>query len=645
MKYPTKLFLLVVSIAAMMFIAACNIGPLAGQISIGTKIACSAAEAGSTRCDSHNISVQQCSLMGESYVWTTSEQCPADENSGRICKVSSPTTAGCVSGGCVYKDTNGEYFGAEQGQSGCDQNLAVKCMNSPAETITDCVLSSVSAGPVCQDGNCVCLTTDDCTASGKGVYCLNSNCISCAPDPANCIYSECSLTGTDPTCSDTTCTRASQEGLACTGGICRSEVCTPKMDNNVLLMHFDEADSIFNDDFSAAALDPAKWAFTGTGTATIQSEKLHIVGGGTGWLNAGVTSKDLMNLIGDFDVQVDFSGLSWTGGTDGGPMLMVQTSDNTKAFYVRRNIAGRYDRDVYITPNYVSYSYVAGSGTSGRFRITRVGSTMYSYYWDSTNLKWAQIGASYSLSNADMHAKLLFNSYNSNPAIVDFDNFLATYSVGTSKADSSGKNNNGANYGKAVSAASKDGFGNALRFDGHNDYAQIPSSSTLDLSGGQFTVEFWTKMDSLLATGRHAVFVSRLGTTVQGWQVIFDASKNIAGMFRSSTGDNLFSVNYPTLAAGNWYHIVYTYQAVGSDATVNLFINGQRIGTKTFVGKTMGTPTGVMYIGTNKDGAPANNFGGREFSGIVDDVAVYSRALSDEEILLHYNLNKPLPNP
>jgi len=47
-----------------------------------------------------------------------------------------------------------------------------------------------------------------------------------------------------------------------------------------------------------------------------------------------------------------------------------------------------------------------------------------------------------------------------------------------------------------------------------------------------------------------------------------------------------------------------------------------------------------LYIGTNRDGAPSGSTDGRrEVNGAIDEVNIYNRILTDQEILNRYNSN------
>ena len=78
------------------------------------------------------------------------------------------------------------------------------------------------------------------------------------------------------------------------------------------------------------------------------------------------------------------------------------------------------------------------------------------------------------------------------------------------------------------------------------------------------------------------------------------------------------------IAAGQWYHVVATYDG----NTVTLYVNGAQVAQGALGAHTLSTNM-ALYIGTRAQS-------GEVFSGRIDDVALYSRALSATEVQLHY---------
>lgn len=77
--------------------------------------------------------------------------------------------------------------------------------------------------------------------------------------------------------------------------------------------------------------------------------------------------------------------------------------------------------------------------------------------------------------------------------------------------------------------------------------------------------------------------------------------------------------------AGQWYHVVGTYDGV----TIKIFVNGV-LANSAALATTIGSNTYPLYIGENSQ-AP-----GREWTGTIDEVKIFDRALPDNEVYSMY---------
>jgi hydrogenase maturation factor HypE len=84
-----------------------------------------------------------------------------------------------------------------------------------------------------------------------------------------------------------------------------------------------------------------------------------------------------------------------------------------------------------------------------------------------------------------------------------------------------------------------------------------------------------------------------------------------------------------SLALNTWTHLAATYDGT----TVRLFVNGVQAGTRAVSG-SLAASTGALRIG-------GNAVWGEYFSGRIDEVRIYNRALSAAEI--QADMNQPVP--
>lgn len=188
-------------------------------------------------------------------------------------------------------------------------------------------------------------------------------------------------------------------------------------------------------------------------------------------------------------------------------------------------------------------------------------------------------------------------------------------------ADSSGNGNNGTAYGGANTTFGK--LGNAGNFDGSNDYVNAGSAASLNPTTA-ITIGAWVNLNQV---GVPYVITSRQGADGQTYSLWIN-SDNRLYLYLSSDGAtwNMTMNSAVALAAANtWYHLVGTYDRTN----LRLYINGAANGTP--VGATSN-----IYSGTATNRISWDS-GSTYLNGLIDDVRIYNRALSSQEISNLYN--------
>ncbi len=163
----------------------------------------------------------------------------------------------------------------------------------------------------------------------------------------------------------------------------------------------------------------------------------------------------------------------------------------------------------------------------------------------------------------------------------------------------------------------------APRFDGTNDLVEVPFAG--DLNAPVFTIEVWAKIAGGSSTLRSPLS-SRDDLPQRGYSLYASVSNKwefwtgqAAGGWQVITGANAL--------IGAWTHLVGTYDG----AIKSFYVNGALIGA----GATVFVPNTAqpLRIGAGANENPAGQF---FFNGNIDEVAVYGRALSADEVLFHY---------
>ncbi|MBI9018885.1 MAG: hypothetical protein JEZ07_16665, partial [Phycisphaerae bacterium] len=171
----------------------------------------------------------------------------------------------------------------------------------------------------------------------------------------------------------------------------------------------------------------------------------------------------------------------------------------------------------------------------------------------------------------------------------------------------------------------------AMDFDGSDDYIAIADDDSLDFTGA-FTVAAWVKTET--ATGYGYIVFKADTTTVDGYYIGKVNGKWQFVCAVDGTMPYVQSDNAPV--ADTWTHVLGRRLA---DGTMELFIDGvkQTYNTASITGTI--NSTGGLYLG--KDVEYQNDY---EFDGIIDEVCIYNRDLSDSEVNLLYNTSQTLYN-
>jgi glucose/arabinose dehydrogenase len=202
--------------------------------------------------------------------------------------------------------------------------------------------------------------------------------------------------------------------------------------------------------------------------------------------------------------------------------------------------------------------------------------------------------------------------------------------TGTIANDNSGNNNTGTlTNGPTWSATGK--YGSAILFDGTNDLVNVNDANSLDLTNGM-TIEAWVNPSNL--TGYKTVICKENGTNNLAY--VLSANNNTSGTANQRPNTRIRIGTTTTTATGTtkltlntWAHIASTYDGI----TLRFFVNGTQVSTSNVTGNMI-TTTNLLRIG----GSP--NLGTQYFAGLIDEVRVYNRALSQAEI--QTDMNTPI---
>ena len=164
--------------------------------------------------------------------------------------------------------------------------------------------------------------------------------------------------------------------------------------------------------------------------------------------------------------------------------------------------------------------------------------------------------------------------------------------------------------------------GDALSFDGV--YGYVDCGNDASLSGmAKLTIEAWVK-PTIINRWNHIVDKTGSHGQISGYK--FSITNGNKFRFRIRFMDDSMTALYSnTMAQVNlWYHYVATYD----QEQMRIYINGNLDNSISEI-KAIKHSSSSLVIGYNWE--PSHTF-----SGTIDEVAIYNRALSAEEIQRHY---------
>jgi hypothetical protein len=176
----------------------------------------------------------------------------------------------------------------------------------------------------------------------------------------------------------------------------------------------------------------------------------------------------------------------------------------------------------------------------------------------------------------------------------------------------------------------------AQQFDGIDDEISASADDTFDWDASDsFTIEYWMKTQAAATPSGNQVIVGRDDSSSQlhWWTGLWGDSRTAAFILIATSGDGadpVFFIRGTTdLTDGNWHHVVAVRD--NSSGQNILYVDGSEEDAKT-VTYTTGFESGTAALNIGW----LNLSGHYRFNGTLDEVALYDRALTAEEILQHY---------
>lgn len=172
----------------------------------------------------------------------------------------------------------------------------------------------------------------------------------------------------------------------------------------------------------------------------------------------------------------------------------------------------------------------------------------------------------------------------------------------------------------------------ALRFDGVDDFVEVPHDGTLAFIGtGAFSVDLWAHHDEISGG-----FVRKFDDTALGGGFQFYLNKGVPTLLLETTGIGCIPIGGNFSVIAGWHHYAATLTAC--PRTVTLYVDGEIVATATACCNPPNTApiccdisnTAPILIGSDSELAP------HFFEGVIDEVELFDRVLTHKEVFEIY---------
>lgn len=197
--------------------------------------------------------------------------------------------------------------------------------------------------------------------------------------------------------------------------------------------------------------------------------------------------------------------------------------------------------------------------------------------------------------------------------------------------------------------------GNAFKLETGTDFIFLQSVPNFEWTD-PFSASIWINTEKRKKGFGQTI----MGTTgdknnyYRGWDLFLDDQNYINFRLVSALPGNLVHIkSSDSILKNNWTHLSFSYDGLGKANGVNLYVNGSKIKNEVLLDNLYKSIKPVVWswekpekrelkIGISRDTFTGDN---TIFKGLIDDIIVYNRSLTDYEIGLiynQYNINKRL---
>jgi hypothetical protein len=214
---------------------------------------------------------------------------------------------------------------------------------------------------------------------------------------------------------------------------------------------------------------------------------------------------------------------------------------------------------------------------------------------------------------------------------------VAYYPFDGNARDQSGNGNNGEVHNATLTT---DRFGNpnsAYSFDGSGSYIKVVNGVPFDFSN-IFSVAFWISPSTVQNTYAAIISKSWISNGGSSWVIeyYYNFLDSVVFTYRTAATNSWKYSNITNVVANHWNH----YAVVKENTKLSSYLNGNLVATAFATYPAIKTNGDLpLFIG---NAGPTN---GQYFKGVLDDIFIFNRTLTAQEVLKLYQLGAPTSQP
>lgn len=200
--------------------------------------------------------------------------------------------------------------------------------------------------------------------------------------------------------------------------------------------------------------------------------------------------------------------------------------------------------------------------------------------------------------------------------------------------DASGHGHNGKLVAGARMVADEGRRRDVLELDGHNAHLRVRGAPDFGLTNG--TVSVWLKPSEWNCRPNAQVILSTVSSgSFDGWEFFIGGPHLVVWHCRLPDDHRELNLEFPLELENeaSWHFLAVTFVFQDDQYVVTTFCDGKTVKQEIRAASVMAYSGQIMQVGANYDA-------GRGFKGRMNDLMLFDRALSEQDIAALYNTQK-----